>query len=86
MQKTRKSPLPQLETAKKSSHSTENLKKWKKIDFFQKMYLVSRIVPKTLRRGPFRVFNIHSAANCQKIKGGLFGDFKKFSKKSRNYI
>ena len=46
------------------------------------MYPVSRIVPKTLRRDPLGVFNIHSDANSQKIEGGPFGDLKKSSKKS----
>ena len=44
------------------------------------MYPVSRIVPKTLRRDPLGVFNIHSDANSQKIEGGPFGDLKKVRK------
>ena len=38
--------------------------------FSQKMYPISRIVPNTLKRGPFGFFNIHFVANCQKTEGG----------------
>ena len=34
---------------------------------------------------PLRFFNIHSVAKCQKIEGGLFGVFEKFSRKMRNF-
>ena len=37
------------------------------------------------KRGPLRFFNIHSVAKCQKIEGGLFGVFKQFSKKMKNF-
>ena len=35
------------------------------------------------RRDPSRFFNIHSVAKFQKIEGGLFGVFKKISKKKQ---
>ena len=37
------------------------------------------------RGDPLRFFSIHSVAKCQKIEGGFFGVFKKFSKKMRNF-
>ena len=36
------------------------------------------------RRDPSRFFNIHSVAKFQKIEGGLFGVFKKSSRKTKN--
>ena len=37
------------------------------------------------RGDPLRFFNIHSVAKCQKKLRGLFGVFKKFLKKTRNF-
>ena len=52
------------------------------------MYLVSRIVPKTLSRGPFGIFNSHSVATVKKIEGELSETLKIFENisQSRNYI
>ena len=49
------------------------------------MFSVSRIVPKTLRRGPFGVFTIHFIATYQKIeKGTLWRLWKVFKKSSES--
>ena len=40
-------------------------------------------MPKTVKGCPLRFFNNHSVAKCQKIEGGPFGVFRKFSKKMR---
>ena len=36
------------------------------------------------RGDPLRFFNTHSVAKFRKIEGGLFGVFKKISKKNKN--
>ena len=39
-------------------------------------------MPKTVKEGPLRFFNIHSVAKFQKkLKGGPFGDIEDVSKK-----
>ena len=40
-------------------------------------------MPKTERGDPLRFFNTHSVAKFRKIEGGLFGVFKKISKKKQ---
>ena len=41
-------------------------------------------MPKTVKGGPLRFYNIHSDANFQKIEGGPYESLKYFRKKMRN--
>ena len=80
--KTQKSPFSQLETAKNHSaepETSQKTKNWEKIIrvFFLKMFPLNHIVPKTLRKGPFGLFNIHSGSNgFQNIKQNERGPFE----------
>ena len=66
-------------TQPKNSRKTKIEKKFS--IFFQKLYPVNRIVPKTLGKGPFGFFlKSILLRTIKKIEGGPFGNFKKFSK------
>ena len=85
--KTLKPPSPQLETAKKHLAQPKTSQKKRKIEekiiFFHKMSPVSRIVPKTLKRGPFGVLQHPFCCEISKIERGRdpLETFKIFRKK-----
>ena len=54
---------------------------WENLILRQKFFLKNLTMPKTVKGGPWRYFNIHFVAKVQKTEGRPFGVFRKFFEK-----